>query len=382
MKREEGTQRYDAAIDAVRRETEAGLGDAELRAVRDSVVRRMRGRRVSRGWRWPWLVPLLTAAAAAVVMLLLWPRVLERAPEPAPVRLVVRSGEVKIAGAGESAAAREGARVELPAGARAHLDAGEVAFMVTRHSRETEPFRVQVGRDEVLVYEAQFAVFAEEARVERVTVTVGVVELKLEGESSSRTLRAGEAFERPAESVAVERSPDPARPPRRQQPSANPRAVPAGASWDAAMTSLRAERCDALRAQVADLVKSSKFAEDKAQALLLDAECAVRKSDKQGAVELYEKVAREYPWTASAETAVFEMATLQGDITSAEAYLQRYPQGRFADAATFRRCELLLRSSAGAEARACLEGYRRDFPSGMKIEAVADYLRRLSEATR
>ena len=381
MKPEDGTPLYDAAMEATRHETQAGLGDAELRAVRDSVMRGLRKRRESRGWRWPWLVPLATAAAAAVLVTLLWPgaRPVERVIEETPVRLVVRSGEVRFAGNGETASAREGARLEVPARARAHLEKGEVVFTVAPRPQETEPFRVQVGRDEVVVYGAQFAVFAEEARVERVTVSEGVVELKLDGEVSSRTLRTGESFTRQTPAIAVDPVQEPARTPRRPHAASQPREAPAGASWEAAMSSLRAERCDTLRLQVADLVKSSKFAEDKAQALLLDAECAVRKGDKREAVARYEKVTIEYSWTASAETALFEIATIANDVPSAEAYLRRYPHGRFADAASFRRCELLVRSSHLVEARGCLEIYRRDFPEGVKADAAMDYLRRIGE---
>lgn len=151
--------------------------------------------------------------------------------------------------------------------------------------------------------------------------------------------------------------------------AAERRPRPASDPWRLAEASLAARQCSRLDGQVQKLVAQSPQPEDKARALLLGAECHLRTRHKKRALQLYERIANEYPETITAGSARFEAAKIStelGDTSQAlsyiETYLAKYRSGTFIEPASFRRCDLLIRLRRLDEADRCLAAYVDTYP--------------------
>ncbi|MEZ4273059.1 MAG: PEGA domain-containing protein [Myxococcota bacterium] len=144
--------------------------------------------------------------------------------------------------------------------------------------------------------------------------------------------------------------------------------------WALAQTALSRGECARLNAAVDKILLQRSSDDHKARALMLKAECLLRRARKKEALELYRRVYSDYPRTTSAETALFETAKLLSErrendeaLKTTHHYVSTYPQGRFVEAATMRRCELLIRMEHLTQAEACLNAYRRTFPQGIRV---------------
>jgi hypothetical protein len=96
----------------------------------------------------------------------------------------------------------------------------------------------------------------------------------------------------------------------------------------------------AARAYVSRAAAGSPSRAEKAEARTLEAECALLEHDRAGAIAIYLEVAKDFAELPAAENAAFAAAQLTlkaGDAALARArfaaYLERYPQGRFASQA-------------------------------------------------
>src|SRR5262249_41765857 len=146
--------------------------------------------------------------------------------------------------------------------------------------------------------------------------------------------------------------------------------------WKIARALLEAKKCKPLDKVIEGLTDRASSDVDKARAEMLAAECQLRSGAKARALEAYAHVHETYAATQSAEAALFEAAKLEGELGKTseslahlEAYLAKYStSGRFAEAATMRRCEILAEMKQLGEARGCLENYRRVFPEAIRTQ--------------
>jgi outer membrane protein assembly factor BamD (BamD/ComL family) len=126
------------------------------------------------------------------------------------------------------------------------------------------------------------------------------------------------------------------------------------------------------------LVAISRDDQERARAHLLSAECALRRGRRHRALAKLDALAQALPDTAAGEAALFETAKLQAELgkpetalATVEHYLKIHPEGRFAEAGSMRRCELLVTLGRRAAARSCLDVYRRRFPNAARRHHAA-----------
>lgn len=129
---------------------------------------------------------------------------------------------------------------------------------------------------------------------------------------------------------------------------------------NAAARALKAGRCQELEKIAQTIATSDEAKRLRVEALM--AECQLRAGRKEEALKLYARIAVSN--SAGAEAAQFETVKLLGELKrkpeafeALEAYLTRYPQGRYAVEAEFRRCESLIDAKRLSDARACLEQF-------------------------
>lgn len=163
-----------------------------------------------------------------------------------------------------------------------------------------------------------------------------------------------------------------------------PTAPPRGTTFEALKQRARAllQRldCDAIDDLMADLRAATDDLRKEAEAEMVAAECRLRRQEKARALASYQKIVRLFANTDSAETALFESATLldemgqsEAALVAAQTYLASYSDGTFVEPATFRRCELLVRLERLDVARTCFEVYRARFPRAARINEAVLY---------
>ena len=159
-------------------------------------------------------------------------------------------------------------------------------------------------------------------------------------------------------------------------PSASSPSVPPAASRVSNPPSLRVVRrllaeskCARLDRVSGRLAESGQDSAIQTQALLSAAECHLRRGNKERALAWFMKIAEDYATTPAGEAAAFEVVKLQSEenrwseaLRAANRYLDRYPQGRFAEPARFRHCELLVELGRVAGAKTCLADFGRRHP--------------------
>lgn len=116
--------------------------------------------------------------------------------------------------------------------------------------------------------------------------------------------------------------------------------IPVSALLTQARSALARADVAAARALIARASSTGPSRTEKAEARTLEAECALLEHERAGAIAIYLDVARDFSDLAAGENAAFAAAQLTlkvGDVAQArarfQAYLDRYPQGRFASQA-------------------------------------------------
>ncbi|MEK7706272.1 MAG: hypothetical protein AAB426_15030 [Myxococcota bacterium] len=148
--------------------------------------------------------------------------------------------------------------------------------------------------------------------------------------------------------------------------------------WQRLHEMLAAAQCERLDRAVADWLRSAREPAQEGRARMASAECRLRRKEVAAALQIYEGVAAKFVGSWSGELAHFEVAKILAEMGQAsraletlDGYLQRYPDGRFVGAASFRRCEALIHVRRLADAGACLQTYRQRFPQGEKAADAA-----------
>lgn len=312
-----------------------------------------------RSARHAWAWPLSFGAAAAVALaLVLW----RSAPPPRPPVIAAPAPPAAAALHGEREGMRDGARdgaIELAgaqlwyrAGTVLRLDRdrrevallrGEVEVDVTP-SAEARRFRVRAPRFVVEVLGTRFRV--REDGVDTLRGRVRVLDLQ---ERELATLGPGEGYRAPAPASAPAPAPSPPpAPPAPTPASPEPRPAPMPARPVVVQVGARqriAQARSALasgdtvlaRQRLAEALAAGPSQPERAAIALLQADCLLSERRYEPAIAAYRALAARHPADPAGETAAFALAQLlseRGDEAAAraalEAYLARYPDGRFA----------------------------------------------------
>lgn len=159
------------------------------------------------------------------------------------------------------------------------------------------------------------------------------------------------------------------------------------APLDALATMAKRGQCSAL----AGGIEARKLAaHEKAQALVMLADCHLAQSDKDRALKIYEMVARNFAQTTSGMNATYEAGRLRlerGERAAArtafQTYLRQQPRGPLASEASFRVCAIDVDQHELGRALACLRKhqlqYAHDERAGDAIFLEATILREQSD---
>ncbi len=318
-------------------------------------------------WRWP----TLAFAAAALFVLLFWRGERNHSSQSgtsaqAPVQLSASAdGTIHMSGARVSYLSGTALRIDDER-REVVLEKGEVDVDVT-HAKEPagSRFRVRTDRFVVEVFGTRFRVTPTAV----VTLRGRVKVLGLDGKELA-VLGAGDRFQYAAtaptltigplpekvvspahtESIEIPQPEAPPTPPSappetHAPPAARPAAVPTPIRPVAqsvrtklalARTALADGDLALARLRIADAWKSEPTKNQQAALALLEADCLLGERRYAEAIFAYRQVAAKYPTDASGETAAFALAQLlsergSGDEARAalESYLTNYPSGRF-----------------------------------------------------
>ncbi|MEK7703456.1 MAG: PEGA domain-containing protein [Myxococcota bacterium] len=140
-------------------------------------------------------------------------------------------------------------------------------------------------------------------------------------------------------------------------------------AWGHARSLVAQRQCTALADEINKVLAQSTSDDERARAYALGGECSLRTGERAAALAAFQQIVAEFGATATAELALFESATLEDELgqpehalVTLERYLERYPSGELAAAATYRRCDVLLRLQRRPQATACLQTYLTRFP--------------------
>ena len=387
-------ERYDDAIAELRIRTDGGLDDLAL----TNVQRRLRTELASRKTAASrvWLMPLTAGLlAAAVIAFIFMPRrdVVDAPSRTADVIHVVGGSEVLSVAQHRTVPANE--KLELTVGENAQVvvfgpaavrvaedgrlgvSDGLAAFAVTRQP-PGHFFSVVIGASAVTVHGTKFIIEATADALSGVTVTEGEVEVAFPAQAPF-LLKAGDGWGTkplvpeggaasnalaPGLPVVINPAPE-----RHGKTNGHEAQDP----WDIAEKALERGDCRDVASRVDGLVSHAKNEDVSARAVMLEAECWLRGREKRRALAPLDRVTTTYGKTASAQSALFEAAKVRADLgMSAEAaagfdaYLASYPKGTFAEAASFRRCEMDAVTTSRSVAADCLETHLQRFPHGRR----------------
>lgn len=158
-----------------------------------------------------------------------------------------------------------------------------------------------------------------------------------------------------------------------EEPTPDLKTKPARGLWTVARAHLEARRCRKLDNVVRQIARETASVSERARAETLRAECQLRRGNKKIALGLFQKIAADYPDTASAEASLYETGKIQAEVgqttkglETVQRYLELHKDGKFVEPATARRCELLVALNRLEDARTCLMAYRSNFPKGLR----------------
>ena len=149
---------------------------------------------------------------------------------------------------------------------------------------------------------------------------------------AARLLAAGDAWTLEPESASTASSADEVRN-QRVPEDVRPQTITARALLARARQRLAEGDAASARRDIASALGAAPSAAESAEARSLLAECAIVEGNPPEAQRAYAQVAERYAGTAAGETALFAAARLERDPARSrerlEAYLKRYPEGRF-----------------------------------------------------
>jgi ferric-dicitrate binding protein FerR (iron transport regulator) len=315
-----------------------------------------------------WLMPSAFGALAGVALLVLG--IVLRAGSPVTGDRVL-SGEVEVAGRAVHAGAplakdaqlqtQSGARValahatlELRKGTQARWNSGARLVRLERGSlsADVDPtrhqsFSVETARFSVLVLGTSFDVSLEQVKVMRGRVQV----VSARGETLA-VLVAGQSWRLQPETAAPPPVAPPVAPPAPQLAVEHVEhaTLDVDAQLERARQALGQRELGRAQKLLGQALAVPLQAKQRAEALSLQAECALVAGDLRTAEAAYTRVAVRYATSPAGENAAFAAARMAADRNSERGlvrYLARYPHGRFVKEANARLRE--LRSSAAPQ---------------------------------